>query len=135
AFYPLNWPFFLAGVSPGGIELELALHALLACAGAFLLARTQLESRPAALAAALLYGLSGYFAAHSSHVGIFQTAAWLPWILYGFLRAVESAGWKPLSLTVLAAGCMILAGHFQSTLYVFSALVLFAAVQVFHQPQ
>jgi len=61
AFYPPNWPFFLAGVTPRGIQMELMLHALLACFGAFLLARKVLGSPPAALASAFLYGLSVFF--------------------------------------------------------------------------
>src|ERR1035437_4911660 len=30
AWYPLNWPFFLAGITPRAIEWQLALHCLLA---------------------------------------------------------------------------------------------------------
>jgi len=37
AWYPLNWPFFLAGITPNAIQLEIALHAFLACLGSFLL--------------------------------------------------------------------------------------------------
>jgi hypothetical protein len=121
AFYPLNWPFFLIGVTPRAIEMELMLHALLACVGAFFLGKKLFVSPTAAVASAFFYGFSGYFAAHSSHVGIFQTAAWLPWLIYGFLKSVETPGVKPVSLTGLAAGSMILAGHFQTTLYAFCA--------------
>src|SRR2546428_10436544 len=100
-----------------------------------MLARNLLGSPPAALASAFLYGLSGFFAAHSSHVGIFQTAAWLPWILYGFLQSLESSSLKPASLTGLAAGCMILAGHFQTALYAFCALALFAVMELARNPE
>jgi hypothetical protein len=34
AWYPLNWPFFLVGVSPHLLVAEHWLHALLACLGA-----------------------------------------------------------------------------------------------------
>ena len=34
AWYPLNWPFFLFGVTPGALKWELAVHCLLACLGA-----------------------------------------------------------------------------------------------------
>jgi len=75
AFYPLNWPFFLLGITPRAVQWELALHAGLACAGAFLLLRRLIENRIAALLGACAYGLSGFFAGHSSHVGIFQGAS------------------------------------------------------------
>ena len=49
AWYPLNWPFFLAGITPRAIQLEIALHAFLACLGAFLLLARFVPRRPAAL--------------------------------------------------------------------------------------
>src|SRR6266702_4164179 len=74
-WYPLNWPFFLAGITPGSIGGELFLHSLIACGGAYALAM-RLISRPApAAAAAMFYGLSGWFATHSQHVGMYDTAA------------------------------------------------------------
>ena len=37
AWYPLNWPFSLAGMTPRAIEWQLALHCLLAAMGGYLL--------------------------------------------------------------------------------------------------
>jgi len=48
AWYPLNWPFFLAGITPRAIQWQLALHCLLAAMGGYLLARDLLRSRAAA---------------------------------------------------------------------------------------
>src|SRR5215475_5705292 len=77
AWYPLNWPFFAAAVSPSSISLELLLHTLIASVGTFVLGVRLFGRRSGAVAAAVFYGLSGYFAAHSQHVGMFQAAAWL----------------------------------------------------------
>ncbi|WP_321470641.1 YfhO family protein [uncultured Paludibaculum sp.] len=130
AWYPLNWPFFLAGITPRAIEWELALHALLACLGAFLLARELTTSRPAALLAGVLYGFSGFFAGHSSHIGIFQTASIFPWLLWLFHRAVLS-DWRIFGpATILTGGMMVVTGHFQSALYAFTGLALFAGVMM-----
>src|SRR5262245_28254034 len=74
AWYPLNWPFFLVGITPRAIQVQLSLHALLAIVGAYLLILRMIASKSAALAGALCYGLSGFFAAHCSHVGMFPTA-------------------------------------------------------------
>src|SRR5439155_9664046 len=69
AWYPLNWPFFLAGIGPNSMSGELLLHGLIACGGAYALATRLIGANPpAAVATALFYGLSGYFAAHAQHV-------------------------------------------------------------------
>src|SRR5689334_23677456 len=57
AWYPLNWPFFLSGITPRAIEAELVIHAFLACFGAFFLFGRLMPNRSAALIGALLYGL------------------------------------------------------------------------------
>ncbi|MGE5646748.1 MAG: YfhO family protein [Acidobacteriota bacterium] len=130
AWYPLNWPFFLAGITPRTIEWELALHALLAAVGAYLLALRLLEDRAAAFAAALLYAFSGFFAGHSSHVGMFQAAAWLPWLLLGFLRAAAVPSAANIALAAVSGACLGLAGHFQTALYSFSALAIVAVAWI-----
>lgn len=127
AWYPPNWPFFLFGIGPRAIQAELALHALIAASGAFLLLGRLARHSGAALVGALLYAFSGYFAEHSSHVGMFQTAAWLPWLLLFFDRAMERDALRNTTLAGLAGGVMVLAGHFQNSLYAFIALALFAA--------
>ncbi len=134
AWYPLNWPFFLAGITPKAIQGEIVLHALLACAGAYLLLLRMFEAPWAALFGALAYGLGGYFAGHSSHLGIFSTASLFPWLLYLFRRAYESSSSRWLAAAAATGGCLILAGHFQTALYAFAGLGLFAAAHVVEQP-
>jgi len=130
AWYPLNWPFFLAGVTPRAIAWELALHALLAGLGAFLLTRDLLGARAPAVFAGLVYAFSGFFVGHSSHAGMFQAAALLPWLLWLMRRAV-CGNWRIYApLAVLTGGAMMLAGHFQSALYAFFALALFVGVEM-----
>jgi hypothetical protein len=133
AWYVPNWPFFLAGISARAIEWELALHSLLACLGAWLLARDLLQDARSAIFAGLFYGFGGFFAAHSSHVGMFQAAALFPWLIWLVQRAFLPAGTRrPLlygALAAAVAGCMILAGHFQTALYCFFGLGLWVAVQ------
>jgi hypothetical protein len=135
AWYPLNWPFFLIGVSPHVLVVEHWLHALIACLGAYFLAWRLLRNRPAAVLAGLCYGLSGFFAGHSSHTPILQGAAWMPWLLLLLDLSLES---RALVYTILggwAAGLLILAGHFQTILYTFSALGLFAVARVVFEPR
>ncbi len=135
AWYPLNWPFFLAGITPSAIEVELAVHALLAVFGAWLLMRRFIFSSAAAATGALFYGLSGFFAEHSSHVGMFSTAAALPWLILCFDRALEGCAVRCAALGGLAGGTMILAGHFQTALYAFTGLALFGAARIVEAPR
>jgi hypothetical protein len=135
AWYPPNWPFFLAGITPGAIEAELGLHALLAFFGAFLLFGRLAAERRAALAGALFYAFSGFFAEHSSHVGMFSTAALLPWLVLAFDLAVEGRAVSNTILAGLAGGVMILAGHFQTSIYAFAALALFGAARAIERPK
>jgi hypothetical protein len=135
AWYPLNWPFFFIGVSPHILVAEHWLHALLACLGAYFLAWRLLRHRQAAVLAGLCYGLSGFFVGHSSHTTMLQGAGWMPWLLLLLDLALES---HPLRYTILgglAAGMLILAGHFQTILYSFFALGLFAIARVAFQPR
>src|SRR5580698_172546 len=45
AWYPLHWPFFAIGITPRTLAWELAFHALLAMAGAYLLARRLFDTQ------------------------------------------------------------------------------------------
>jgi hypothetical protein len=127
AWYPPHWPFFLLGITPLSIQLELASNALLACLGAWFLFSRMVTDRWAAVVGAFAYGLSGFFAGHSSHVGLFCAAAWLPWLLLAYRRAADSAAVRYIALGGLAGGCMILAGYVQTAMYGFLALGLYAA--------
>jgi hypothetical protein len=135
AWYPLNWPFLLIGPSPRVFEAENLLHALLACLGAYLLAQRLFANRAAGVFAGLAYGLSGFFAGHSSHTPMFQAAAWLPWLLLLFLRALDGRAARFGTLATLVAAAIILAGHFQTALYCFAGLGLFAVTRIVMEPR
>ncbi len=134
AFYPLNWPFFLGDVTPGTIEAELALHSVLALLGAYLLLKRLSGHTHGALVGALAYALGGFFAAHSSHVGIFQGAALFPWLLYAAERAMEGAALRWYGVAAAVLGGTILAGHLQTAIYAFLGLVLFTVWRVMAEP-
>jgi hypothetical protein len=120
AWYPLNWPFFLAGITPSSISVELLVHSLIACGGAYALGIRLIGKPLPALATAMLYGLSGWFATHSQHVGMLQTAAWLPWVVLALERLGERLSLSRLAMASLLGGALALPGHFQVALYAFS---------------
>ena len=125
AWYPLNWPFFLAGITPRGIEWQLALHCLLAAMGGYLLGRDVLRSRAAAVFVGIFFAFSGVFAENSSHPGPFQATSLTPWLLWTGRRAAREARWLPA--LALAAGAISLVGHFQAAMYAFFAMAIFLA--------
>jgi hypothetical protein len=129
AWYPLNWPFFLVGITPRAIGVELLLHTVIACWGAYLLARRLIGNARAAVVAAMLYGLGGWFAAHSQHVGMFDTAAWLPWLL--LLLDTLRGGLTPgrLALAGALGGAIALPGSFQLALYTFTFVGIWAVCE------
>ena len=131
-WYPLNWPFFLAGITPRAIEWQLALHAAIAALGTYLVARDLLASRAAAILAAMCFAFSGLFAETSSHVGPFQATALFPALLWTGRRAARSPRW--LGALAVASGCMVLVGHFQTALYSFFALGVFLAADAVLEP-
>ncbi len=124
-WYPLHWPFFLIGITPKAIEWELALHAFLALGGAYLLARRLTGHPGCAILAGVLYAGGGFFSSHSSHLGMFETAALAPWLLWAADRALEARHGRAVLLGGFVGGLVILAGHFQTALYAFLALLLF----------
>jgi len=117
AWYPLNWPFFLVGITPASITLELWLHSLIACGGAYALGIRLLKQTLPALATAIFYGLSGWFAAHSQHVGMFQTAVWLPWLILVLDNSGERLSLSRLTVASVLGAALALPGHFQVALY------------------
>src|SRR5579864_812756 len=124
AWYPLHWPFYLIGITPRILFWELALHSFLVLAGAFLLARKLFGEPVAAAIAAMFYAWGGFFAAHSSQLGMFEAAALLPWLLWASLS--ERKAWL---LTGSFAGLIVLAGNFDAALYCFFALACFLTAQ------
>src|SRR5262249_95940 len=102
---------------------------LIACVGAYVLAIHVLHgNRPASLAAAMFYGLSGYFAGHSQHVGMVETAAWLPWLVLAVLRLGECANARRLAVCAIVGAAIALPGHFQTALYAFCGVAVWALV-------
>jgi hypothetical protein len=124
AWYPLHWPFYAIGITPRILFWELALHSFLALAGAFLLARKLFGDPVAAAIAAMFYAWGGFFAAHSSQLGMFEAAALLPWLLWASLA--DRRNWL---LTGTFAGLIVLAGNFDAAPYCFFALACFLIVQ------
>jgi Bacterial membrane protein YfhO len=127
AWNPLHWPFFALWITPRTMVWELAMHAFLALAGAYLLGRKLFGAQGPALLGAILYAWGGYFAAHSSLLGQFEAAALFPWLIWAALGAFESGILRWIAFTTLIAGLILLTGDGLATLESVLTLVFIAA--------
>jgi hypothetical protein len=135
AWYPLNWPFFLVGIEPNSINVELLLNSLIACGGAYALGMRLTGQPIAAVGTAIFYGLSGFFAAHSQHIGIVQAAAWLPWLVLAIDMLAEHVTLRRLALAALLGAMLALPGHFQTALYAFCGVAVWAVLELLVRPR
>jgi len=124
-FYPVSLAWTLAVVALRGgdftlfdLELEAIFHFILAGAFTYLFARRLLESRVAALVAALTFIFGGYLTSYPpQQLAILETATWLPLILLLLNLGANRGGIYYLGAG-LALGVAALAGHPQTFLFV-----------------
>ena len=127
AWYPPNWPFYLLGTTPFTMQLEIAIHAAIACLGMFYLLMRIFGRRGAAMFGSFAYGFSGYFTVYSAHAGAVAAAAWFPWLLLAYRRATEKEKLRSCTLGALAGAMMLLSGEPEVAAFGFVGLALFAA--------
>jgi len=131
-FYPANLVIGLLAVfSQKIIFWQLALHYALAGFGMFLLARYLTQNSFAGIFAGVAYMFSGFMIGHASHLGMQNTAAWLPIVFFLAMRALDKHSWRWAVLAGTAAGVMILAGHFQMAVFALFALGLYLIFNLF----
>jgi hypothetical protein len=96
------------------VEIEDALHYVVAGLGMFLfLGRTGL-GWAAAMVGALTLMFSGFFWAHAAHVTIVQSASWAPWLLLGVAHLLARPTGRVAAGTGLVLALAILGGHPQA---------------------
>jgi hypothetical protein len=135
SWYAPHWLFFLIGITPRMIEWELAANAFLACMGAYFLCLRLIPNRTAAILGGIAYGLSGFFAAHSSHVGIFSAAAGFPWLILMYIMARDSSAVRFTALGGIVGAELIFAGYFQTAMYSFVGLGILGLVDIIRSPK
>jgi len=131
-FYPGTWLAIFAGNLNGGrniyywVEWLIPLHMMLAGLFALLLARRLGLSHPAALLAATVYQLGGYFASQATHLGAICDGAWLPLAILAIFEMRR--GFRPrwFALLALAACLSILAGFSATTVVIAGSTIVFA---------
>lgn len=148
-FYPFSLlTLALSGALAGGfslfaLELEAVFHFWLAGSFMYLFARRITQSRPAGLAAALIFAFGGYLTGYpSQQLAVLEVDVWLPLILFFVDRALltrapaqSPTANRPADRSNLVAagaawGLALLAGHPQSwmlTGYTVTAYFIFLA--------
>lgn len=130
AFYPPSWLVFL--VDPAyALNLLVVLHAAVAFAGAWRLARRLGGSRGAAALAALAYTGGGASLSLISALTLFCSMAWLPWVLAeadAALRAEPGRWLRPALLAGGALSLQLLNGEPATVLMTGLAVLCLAAV-------
>ncbi|MEO0561991.1 MAG: YfhO family protein [Chloroflexota bacterium] len=132
-FYPATWGIWglaALGISvPRAMGVMVIVHVALAAWGFATLGRRLGLSYTGALAAAIIYATSGWAGArlYAGHYTILTTYAWLPWVLAGYLAALERRTLFALLPAMGALGAMALAGHPQMVLYAMLGAVMLLA--------
>jgi hypothetical protein len=133
--YPLHWPLLWLS-APKQIAWSIVLHIWLAGAGTYLFARRLTALRPlAAMVAAIVFSLGGFFGAQVEHVNQLNASAWLPWLLLCLEIARQGQGqrrWLALLAGAAVIGLMLLAGHTQAAYIVLFGTGVYGAVAGFH---
>ncbi len=122
SFYPptiINWGVHLFTGTPTfsieALELEAALHVLLAAVTAYGFLRGEVRSRLAALIGALAFSFGGYLLSYPMlQLAILETAAWLPAILWALRRVTTRGDVRSVILAGLLFAMCALAGHPQT---------------------
>ena len=108
-FYPpslvyLVWPFFTA------IQLTFVIHYTIAALGSYVLLRSWRYPAYVAVIGAILFTFGGTTVSLTNLLNHFQSAVWLPWVIYAAERAILNNRWRNIVAFSLVSMCQLLAG-------------------------
>ncbi|MGH9036727.1 MAG: YfhO family protein, partial [Acidimicrobiia bacterium] len=111
-YYPPNWLFVVLPPVPA-VNLVIVIQFVIAGLGAWLLTRHLTGDTTAAAVAGVAFALCGFMFAHIGHASMIASAAWLPWVLYGYERL--RLRFRPANLAIASGALALsfLAGHSQ----------------------
>jgi len=107
------------------LEWTVVLHVALAGIFSFLLLRALGAKKASAYFGATTFQLGGFFAAHASHLGITDVAAWLPFALLCVYRWHKQRSWRAALLLAAALALSVLAANPPTTAMVVAACFFF----------
>lgn len=109
AFYPphlfyLLLPFWTA------VRLLFPFHFLVSAVGSYLLWRQWSYPTYLAMIGAILFTLGGAIVSLTNLLNHFQTAVWLPWVIFAWERVLRSGSWKDFLILISVLLLQFLAG-------------------------
>lgn len=125
-FYPINLLMGLFSVfNQTMLFWQVVGHFALAGFGMFLLVRHLTTHVLAGVFAGAAYMFCGFMVGHATHVGMQNTAAWLPIVFLLLYIALERESYAWAAGAGLGGGVAILAGHFQMSVFLLFALGIY----------
>ncbi len=142
-WYPATWLFFLLPLNVA-YSWHIIIHIFWACMGMYVLVHTITANKgtrldPAAWASGVIFGLSGFFMARTwaGHVDVIAAAAWMPWVVYAFLRVmkvphtghISSEEKKSVAVASITFALQLLSGYQTMAFFTLIAVFIFALVR------
>ncbi len=130
-FYPLNWLYGLVFIIPFPVlfNLNIIIHYALGAWLMYLLCRDRLRLNiPPSILAGLIWGFGSFNQAHRGHIAIFNTAIWLPLLIYFVHDLFKKPNLKSAIAISFILAIQIFAGFVQVFLYSFVVLLIYALV-------
>lgn len=122
-WYPVTWLLAWNGYSLYDLHIEFIVHIILAGMGVFLMLKNEGIATMPALLFSWCYQTCGFFIGNAQHFTYVISAAWIPWVFWGFLRL-----WRNSSLwNTIPAGLslhLLLTGGYPS-LFIITLYLLF----------
>jgi hypothetical protein len=116
-FYPFNTALWPIGDPFVSFTVKLLLHMVAATLGVYVLARQEGRSALAATGAAVIMCGGAYMANSVAHFPIVMGAAWMPWIILLYLRALRTGSKAAFVGMGLCVGMQVLACHPQPSVF------------------
>lgn len=108
-FYPPSFAFYLLPFF-AALRFTFVFHYAIAAAGAFVLFRSWKYPVHIALIGANLFAFGGTTVSLTNLLNHFQSAVWLPWVVYFWERTVRGKRWKDVAVFSVVALCQLFAG-------------------------
>ena len=108
-FYPPSIAFYLLPFS-AAVQFTFVFHYAIAAAGAFVLFRSWKHPTYIALIGANLFAFGGTMVSLTNLLNHFQSAVWLPWVIYFWEQTVTAKRWKNVAVFAIVSLCQLLAG-------------------------
>ncbi|MEM0174216.1 MAG: hypothetical protein QXI16_06905, partial [Sulfolobaceae archaeon] len=125
--YPFNLGYFF--IPPIWMfTLNEILHPALASFFTFIYARYNGISTLPSFMAGIIFGFSGFIAAHRGHTSMINAATWFPLLLYFYEKIRRELQLKHSAVASIIVALQVFAGHYQVSVYTYLALGLFSIV-------